>query len=99
MKQDVVYILECIDGTLYTGWTNDLDARMQAHFTKRGAKYTRSHPPKSLVYVEILPDKQTALRREAQIKRLSRAKKRSLIETYRANIDKLYGSGYDKREY
>ena len=99
MKQDVVYILECIDGTLYTGWTNDLDARMRAHFTKRGAKYTRSHPPKSLVYVEILPDKPTALRREAQIKRLSRAKKRSLIETYRANIDKLYGSGYDKRDY
>lgn len=78
-----VYILECRDGTLYTGWTNDLGKRLKAHNagTGAGAKYTRGRRPVKLVYTEILPDRSRALTREAQIKRLSKAKKLALLQT------------------
>lgn len=73
------YIVRCADGTLYTGWTNDLDARVAAHSSGRGAKYTRSRGPVELVYSESFPEKSAALRREAEIKRLTRAQKLRLI--------------------
>ena len=76
---NTVYILCCGDGSLYTGWTNDLDKRVKAHQTGRGAKYTRSHLPVELVYCESLATKSEALRREAEIKRLPREKKLELI--------------------
>ena len=75
----LVYILRCGDGTLYTGCTNDLPRRLQAHQSGRGAKYTRSRLPVRLVYQEAVPDKSAALRREAAIKKLSRAQKLALI--------------------
>ena len=75
-KCTVVYILECSDGTLYTGWTDQLDNRLAAH---NCAKYTRSRRPVCLVYCEEVPDRSAALRREAQIKRLTRSQKLSLI--------------------
>ncbi len=75
------YILECSDGTLYTGWTTDLERRVKTHNAGRGAKYTAMRRPVSLVYSERLPNRSTAQKRELAIKRLTRAKKMALIET------------------
>lgn len=74
-----VYILRCKDGSLYTGCTNDLPRRLAAHQQGQGAKYTRSRLPVELVYQEPQPDRSNALRREAALKRLSRAEKLRLI--------------------
>lgn len=74
-----VYMLRCGDESLYTGCTNDLAARLAAHQSGRGAKYTRSHLPVSLAYWEELPDRSAAMRREAAVKRLSRAQKLMLL--------------------
>ena len=74
------YIVECADGTLYSGWTNDLEKRVAAHNAGQGAKYTRSRRPVTLRYYEEFEDKSEALRREAALKKLSRAKKLKLIE-------------------
>ena len=74
------YILECSDGTLYTGWTNDLQKRLEAHNEGRGAKYTKSRRPVELVYFETYESKNDAMSREAKIKRLTRAEKLELIK-------------------
>ena len=74
-----VYILKCADGTLYCGWTNDPDARLRAHNSGRGAKYTRSRLPVEMVYLEEFEDKHEALSREWHIKRMSREEKMELI--------------------
>ena len=79
MASNVTYILRCADGTLYTGWTNDLERRLQAHNAGMGAKYTRPRRPVTLVYKETFPTKQQAMRREWEIKQLSRPKKLQLI--------------------
>jgi len=73
------YILECSDGTYYTGWSKDPEQRLIQHNRGTGARYTRSRRPVRLVYVEELPDKVTALKRERAIKALPRAKKQKLI--------------------
>lgn len=75
-----VYILRCADDTLYTGWTTDLDRRMTAHNTGKGAKYTKYRRPVELVYYERLETKSEALRRECAIKKLSRCEKTALIQ-------------------
>ena len=75
-----VYMLRCADGSLYTGYTDDVQRRLSTHQSGKGAKYTRSRLPVELAYWEELPDKSTALRREAAIKRLSRERKLKLIE-------------------
>ena len=72
------YMVECSDGTLYTGWTNDIGKRLQAHNAKKGAKYTRSRTPVKLVYLEKSDTRQQAMQREAQITRLSRYEKEQL---------------------
>ena len=79
MRDAFVYMLRCGDGSLYTGWTYNLSARVQAHASGRGAKYTRAHLPVTLVYSEKLPCTSEALRREAALKRLTRAEKLELI--------------------
>ena len=76
-----VYILRCADGTLYTGWTNDLPRRVQSHNNGVGGRYTRSRLPVELVYFEEYGDKQQAQRREYAIKQLSRNEKERLIES------------------
>ncbi len=76
-----VYILECSDGTLYTGWTNDLEKRLKTHNEGKGAKYTRCRLPVKLAYYEQFEDKISAQRREYAIKRLSREQKLSLCLT------------------
>ena len=74
-----VYILECGDGTLYTGITDDLERRLKAHSEGKGAKYTRGRGPLILRYREELPDKGAALKREYAIKQLSKAEKVALF--------------------
>lgn len=74
------YILECADGTYYTGWTVDPDRRVALHNKGLGARYTRSRAPVKLVYVEELPDRQAAMKREIAIKRLDRGGKMKLID-------------------
>lgn len=73
------YILECSDGTYYTGWTIDIDRRVSQHNEGKGAKYTKTRRPVKLVYVESLPDKIAALKRERAIKALPRKKKIQLF--------------------
>ena len=73
------YILRCSDGTLYTGWTNDLDKRLAAHNEGKGGKYTRTRRPVELVYHEVFGTKQEAMSREWHIKHMSREEKEKLI--------------------
>ncbi|HIT13107.1 MAG TPA: GIY-YIG nuclease family protein [Candidatus Scatomonas merdigallinarum] len=73
------YIVKCRDNTYYTGWTKDLDRRMKAHNSGTGAKYTRSRRPVRLVYYEAYRTKEEAMRREREIKRMSRKEKEKLI--------------------
>ena len=78
MSCNVTYILRCSDKTLYTGWTNDMEKRLAAHNDGTGAKYTRGRRPVELVYKEEFATKQEAMRREAAIKKMSRAEKEKL---------------------
>ena len=79
MAENYTYILRCADGTLYTGWTNDLEKRLAAHNAGIGAKYTRPRRPVTLVYHEVFETKEAAMRREWEIKHLSRRQKLRLI--------------------
>lgn len=78
-----IYIVRCSDGTLYTGWTNQLEKRMKVHNEGKGAKYTRARLPVELVYHETFETKEEALRREHAIKQMTRAQKMKLIEGQR----------------
>ncbi|WP_425057770.1 hypothetical protein SCACP_23090 [Sporomusa carbonis] len=73
------YIVQCADGTFYTGWTTNIETRMVAHNSGSGARYTRSRLPVELVYYEIQPSQSLARKREYAIKRLSRKQKELLI--------------------
>ena len=73
------YIVECSDHSFYTGWTNNLEKRIATHNAGKGAKYTKYRLPVTLVYFEIYPDKQAAMRREYAIKQLTRKQKLTLI--------------------
>ncbi len=79
-----VYMIECADKTLYTGWTTDIDRRLKLHNAGRGAKYTRERGPVRLVYHEEVPDRRSALKRELQIKRMHRADKLKLVQDWQA---------------
>lgn len=79
-----VYMVRCAKGQLYTGWTNDAQARLYAHKTGVGAKYTRGFPVEKLAYLERLPDKNAGLRREAALKKLSKAEKEALCAAWEA---------------
>lgn len=74
------YILECNDGSYYTGWSTDPQRRARQHNAGRGARYTRQHLPVRLVYVEEHPTRQAAMRREARIKKLTHQSKQQLIQ-------------------
>ena len=74
------YIVECADGTYYTGWAVDPERRVAVHNKGQGARYTRMRLPVRLVYVEEQPDRRTAMKREIAIKRLNRTRKLRLIE-------------------
>ena len=81
-KQWIVYILQCSDGTLYTGITHNLSRRLTAHNSGKGAKYTRCRRPVSIAYTEPCADKSHALRREFQIKQLNRSEKLALCSDF-----------------
>lgn len=81
-KQNVTYMLRCSDGTLYTGWTNNIKKRLEAHNAGKGSKYTRVRTPVELVYLEAHETKQEAMSREVQIKQLTRKQKERLITGY-----------------
>jgi putative endonuclease len=74
-----VYLLRCADGTLYCGWTTDLEQRLAAHNAGRASRYTRSRLPVELAWSEPMPDRSAARREEARIKGLTRARKLALI--------------------
>ena len=74
-----VYILRCADGSLYTGWTNDLEKRVKTHNAGKGAKYTKTRLPVELVYYEEYEEKGEALSRELSIKKLKKTAKEKLI--------------------
>ena len=78
-KSFFVYLLKCSDGSLYCGWTTDLKRCLAAHKTGKGAKYTRARRPVELVYFEEFESKSPAMKREYEIKQLSRAEKLKLI--------------------
>ena len=83
------YILRCNDGTLYTGWTTDLEKRRKCHNSGKGAKYTRSRLPVELVYSESFAVREEAMAREAKIKQMTRTEKLRLISS---------GGGEKKKE-
>ena len=74
------YIVKCCDGSLYTGWTNNIEKRINDHNNGKGAKYTKSRLPVALVYYEEFGTKEEAMRREWEIKQLGRKEKLKLIE-------------------
>jgi len=77
-----LYILECNDGSLYTGVTNDIPNRLEKHNAGKGAKYTRSHRPVKLIYFEECGSESAALKREIEIKSWRREKKQRLIKGF-----------------
>ena len=77
-----MYVLECADGSLYTGYTTDVEKRLKTHNAGKGAKYTKSRRPVILVYYEEYETKSEALRREAAIKKLSRQEKLRMIQYF-----------------
>ena len=80
------YIVECADGSYYTGWTTDPARREKQHNAGTGARYTRMHRPVRLVYIEEQPDRAAAMKREVAIKRLPRTGKGKLVETQKINF-------------
>jgi len=82
-----LYILRCSDATLYTGITVDLERRLNEHNSSdKGAKYTRSRRPTTLVYTEILETKSAALKREIAVKKMTRAQKEGLLQNSACNM-------------
>lgn len=76
------YVLRCGDGSLYTGWTNDVIKRLRAHGSGKGAKYTRGRGPLTLVLLEEFSTRELAMRRECQIKAMTRRQKELLVEDW-----------------
>lgn len=83
IKKNYTYMLRCADDSLYTGWTNDIEKRVESHNNGKGAKYTRNRSPVELVYLEAFDDRETAMSIEAKIKRLSKQEKEEMIESNR----------------
>lgn len=78
-EQNYTYMLRCRGGVLYTGWTNNLEKRVLTHSEGRGGRFTHSHLPVELAWFTCYPDKKEAMRREVQVKRLTREQKEALI--------------------
>jgi putative endonuclease len=74
-----LYLIECADGSIYTGIARDVAARYAAHVSGKGARYTRSHPPARLLASQAFPDRSSALKAEYRVKQLSAAEKRILV--------------------
>lgn len=81
-KKNYTYMVRCRDGSLYTGWTNDLDKRLKAHNEGSGAKYTKTRRPVELVYYEEYESKIDAMKREYEIKQLPKKKKEEMVSNF-----------------
>jgi len=81
-----LYLIECIDGSIYTGITVDVALRYAKHVSGRGARYTRSHPPRCLLATVEYPDRSTAAKAEYAIKRLSAAEKREFCRQWHPSL-------------
>ncbi len=86
MSDNYTYIVKCSDGSLYTGWTNNLEKRMKAHNDGKGAKYTKTRRPVELVYYEHFATKEEAMSREYHIKQLTRTQKIDLIKNSKSTF-------------
>src|SRR5690625_7815580 len=85
-NEHIVYILQCKDHSLYTGYTNNLKKRLQLHESGKGAKYTRGRGPFKVVFIEKHQTKAQALKREYAIKQLTRKEKEQLIQAYQKEV-------------
>lgn len=100
-----IYMLRCVDNSLYTGITNNIEKRMNDHFNKKGAKYTKSHFPKKLEVLWVTDSKSNASKLEYHIKQLSKEKKEELIKTSnlkiinKVNFEDYKRSNYDTRVF
>ena len=83
-KRAFVYMIRCAGGQLYTGWTNDPAARLRAHQSGKGAKYTRAHGAVGFAYLEVCADKSAALHREAALKKQTKPEKETLCAAWEA---------------
>ena len=79
------YLVRCVDGSLYAGWTNDLEKRLAAHNQGTGAKYTRSRRPVALAYAQSFPEKSQAMQQEAKLKKMTKPQKETLVQEYSIN--------------
>ena len=86
-----VYIMLCIDGTFYTGYTKNVEERAKLHVNGKGARYTKSHPPTKVSYIETFTSRSEAMRRETAIKKLSHQQKQELVDSQKrkSKIDKI----------
>ena len=98
MDENYTYIVRCADGTLYTGWTNDLKKRIKAHNSGKGAKYTKTRRPVELVYFEHFATKEEAMSREYHIKQLKRAQKQALIDEMNKNNKSIFTQKRKKKK-
>ncbi len=80
-----VYVLQCCDGSFYTGYTKNIDERTKQHLTGNGSKYTRAHRPQKLAYTELCDSRSQAMKREREIKKLSHQQKFDLINSKSEN--------------
>jgi putative endonuclease len=76
-----VYVILCIDGSFYTGYTKNMHARMRLHVSGKGARYTRIHKPQKVAYYELFDSRVRAMRREKQLKKMTHQQKLSLISS------------------
>ena len=94
-----VYILQCFDNSLYTGFTNDLEKRVRVHNSGKGAKYTRCRLPVKLVYYEEFETKSEAMKREYSVKQLTRIEKNDLIKAFTyTKVVPLEECGFDHED-
>ena len=82
-KMNYTYMVRCRDGSLYTGWTTDLERRIKCHNAGKGAKYTKPRLPVELAYYETFETKEEAMKREAALKKLSKKRKELLVADWR----------------
>jgi len=81
-----VYILLCVDGSFYTGYTKNVDARARLHASGKGARYTRVHKPQKVAYVEFCDSRAKAMKREREIKKMTHQQKSNLIDSQGTHV-------------
>ncbi|MBR4395365.1 MAG: GIY-YIG nuclease family protein [Eubacteriaceae bacterium] len=98
-NRNFVYMLKCADGTLYTGWTNDIAHRLVSHRNGTASKYTASRRPVMLFYLEECKDRSQAMKREIEIKKLSRKVKLAMGNVTAEMVDEITASSDKEEEY